>query len=126
VGTWESNIATGEDRWSDNIESIHGMPPGSFHGTIQDMMRTVYPGDREMVPLKVRRAIDTGEQYEAGAAAPLLISAGVGARTAGAAEETKTDAGHPLARSSPVVAFFPSVGLSISRSGRDAASALEI
>jgi PAS domain S-box-containing protein len=64
VGTWEWNIATGEDRWSDNMESIHGMPPGSFHGTIQDMMRTVYPEDREMVSLKVRRAIDTGEQYE--------------------------------------------------------------
>jgi PAS domain-containing protein len=49
VGTWEWNIATGEDHWSGNMESIHGMPPGSFHGTIQDMMRTVHPEDRDMV-----------------------------------------------------------------------------
>ena len=64
VGTWDWNIATGEDRWSDNMESIHGIPPGSFHGTIQDMMQTVYPKDRDMVSRTVRRAIDRGEQYE--------------------------------------------------------------
>jgi PAS domain S-box-containing protein len=64
VGTWEWNFATGEDRWSGNMESIHGMPPGSFHGTIQDMMQTVHPEDRDMVSRKVRRAIDRGEQYE--------------------------------------------------------------
>ena len=27
LGTWEWDIATGEDRWSANMESIHGMPP---------------------------------------------------------------------------------------------------
>jgi two-component system cell cycle sensor histidine kinase/response regulator CckA len=64
VGTWEWNIATGEDRWSDNMESLHGMPPGSFQGTIQDMMRTVHPEDRHMVSHKIRRAIDSREQYE--------------------------------------------------------------
>src|SRR6516225_9762498 len=35
VGTWEWNIATGEDCWSENMESIHGISPGSFHGTIE-------------------------------------------------------------------------------------------
>ena len=64
VGTWEWNIATGEDRWSANMESIHGMPPGSFHGTIQDMMRTVHPEDRDMVSARIKRSIDTSEPYE--------------------------------------------------------------
>src|SRR5260370_25614391 len=64
VGTWEWNIATGEDRWSENMESIHGMPPGSFHGTIEDMLRSVHPDDRDMVRGKIRRGIDSGEQYE--------------------------------------------------------------
>ncbi len=64
VGTWEWNIATGEDRWSGNMESIHGMPPGSFHGTIEDMMRTVHPEDRDMVSARVKRSIDTSEPYE--------------------------------------------------------------
>ncbi len=64
VGTWEWNIATGEDRWSENMESIHGMPPGSFHGTIEDMIRSVHPEDRDMVRGKIRRGIDSGEHYE--------------------------------------------------------------
>ncbi|MCU1257900.1 MAG: sensor hybrid histidine kinase [Bryobacterales bacterium] len=63
VGTWEWNIATGEDRWSENMESIHGMPPG-FHGKIEDMIRTVHPQDRDMVRGKIRRGIESGEQYE--------------------------------------------------------------
>jgi PAS domain S-box-containing protein len=64
VGTWEWNIATGEDRWSENMESIHGMPPGSFQGTIKDMMRTVDPEDRDMVRGEIRRSIDSGKMYE--------------------------------------------------------------
>jgi PAS domain-containing protein len=47
-----------------NMESIHGMPPGSFHGTIQDMMRTVHPEDRDMVSARIKRSIDTSEPYE--------------------------------------------------------------
>ncbi|PWT92998.1 MAG: hypothetical protein C5B56_01470, partial [Proteobacteria bacterium] len=64
VGTWEWNIVTGEDRWSDNMEAIHGMAPGSFHGNIRDMMETVYPADRDMVSAAVRRAFETHELYE--------------------------------------------------------------
>lgn len=64
VGTWEWSIATGEDRWSENMESIHGMPPGSFHGTIEDMMRTVHPEDRDMVRAQITRSIESGKQYE--------------------------------------------------------------
>jgi PAS domain S-box-containing protein len=64
VGTWEWSIVTGEDRWSHNMESIHGMSPGSFQGTIQDMMQTVHPEDRDMVSAKIRRSIDSGEPYE--------------------------------------------------------------
>jgi PAS domain S-box-containing protein len=64
VGTWEWNIVTGEDRWSNNMESIHGMAAGSFHGTIQDMMRTVHPADRDMVMSQIGRAIERHEPYE--------------------------------------------------------------
>jgi PAS domain S-box-containing protein len=46
------------------MESIHAMPIGSFRRTIQDMMRTVHPEDRDMVSDKIRRAIDTGDRYE--------------------------------------------------------------
>jgi PAS domain S-box-containing protein len=64
VGTWEWDIASGEDTWSPNMESIHGMPSGSFHGTIQDMLRTVHPDDRCTVFTSIRRAIQSHEPYE--------------------------------------------------------------
>ena len=64
VGTWEWNIATGEDRWSENMESIHGMPPGSFHRTIEDVIRNIHPDDRDMVRSKISHSIDSREQYE--------------------------------------------------------------
>jgi len=64
VGTWEWNIVTGEDRWSGNMESIHGMPVGSFHGTIQDMMQTVHPDDRRMVSNMISRSIQSHQQYD--------------------------------------------------------------
>jgi PAS domain S-box-containing protein len=64
VGTWEWNIVTGELRWSENMESILGMPPGTFHRTIEDVIQTVHPDDRDMVRGKIRRGIESGEQYE--------------------------------------------------------------
>ncbi len=53
VGTWEWNIATGEGRWSENMASIHGMPAGSFHGTIEDVIRSVHLEHRLDEPAKL-------------------------------------------------------------------------
>jgi PAS domain-containing protein len=38
--------------------------PVRFHGTIDDTMRTVHPEDRDMVHGKIKRSIESGEQYE--------------------------------------------------------------
>src|SRR5262245_21471978 len=33
MGTWDWDLATNSVRWSDNLERLHGVAPGSFDGT---------------------------------------------------------------------------------------------
>jgi PAS domain S-box-containing protein len=63
VGTWNWNISTGEVRWSDNLERIHGQPPGSFQGTFEGFLGGVHVEDREVVLRAIRRARETRENY---------------------------------------------------------------
>jgi PAS domain S-box-containing protein len=63
VGTWDWNIRTGEVRWSDNLERIHGQAPGSFRGTFEGFLDGVHPDDRERVLDAIQGAIAAGETY---------------------------------------------------------------
>jgi PAS domain S-box-containing protein len=63
AGTWDWNIATGAVLWSDNMESVHGQPPGSFTGTLESFFQFVHYEDRDSVRQKIGRAIESGEQY---------------------------------------------------------------
>src|SRR5260221_743426 len=58
AGTFDWNIATGEVRWSENMESIHGRPPGTFDGTSEGALGLVHPDDRQMVRRKIKLAIE--------------------------------------------------------------------
>ena len=58
MGTWEWNLETQRVRWSDNLERIHGLPPGTFDGTFASYEREIHPDDRERVLASVRRAIE--------------------------------------------------------------------
>ena len=55
MGAWEWNIATGEVTWSETLETIHGLAPGSFGGAFQDFLADIHPEDRE-------RAVETIQQ----------------------------------------------------------------
>jgi PAS domain S-box-containing protein len=63
VGTWDLDIATQELRWSDNMESIFRLQPGSFDGTLQSCIQFVHSDDRETLRQKLGRAIESGEQF---------------------------------------------------------------
>jgi PAS domain S-box-containing protein len=53
MGTWEWDIATGRVDWSPELESLHGLVPGTFGGTLDAFRRDVHPADAE----RLERAI---------------------------------------------------------------------
>jgi PAS domain S-box-containing protein len=57
MGTWDWDLKAGTVRWSENLERIHGLPPGSFDGTFESYVREIHPDDRERVLASVSRAL---------------------------------------------------------------------
>jgi two-component system, cell cycle sensor histidine kinase and response regulator CckA len=46
VGTWESNLASGAVSWSDVMDRLHALPPGTLGGTVDDFVGPVHPDDQ--------------------------------------------------------------------------------
>jgi PAS domain S-box-containing protein len=65
MGCFEWNIQTGEIWWSDNLEAIHGLPPGTFRGTFESFQALIHPDDRQRVLDTIRRSVEDGSSYEA-------------------------------------------------------------
>jgi PAS domain S-box-containing protein len=63
IGTWEWKINTGRVRWSDNLEEIHGLAPGSFKGDFESVLADVHPDDRARVEAAIRDATANGGFY---------------------------------------------------------------
>jgi PAS domain S-box-containing protein len=64
VGTWNWDQHTGTVCWSDNLEAIHGLAPGTFGGTFEAFLESVHHEDRDKVLQAVRRAVEGGKDYE--------------------------------------------------------------
>jgi PAS domain S-box-containing protein len=64
VGTWRWDFRSERVEWSDNMEEIHGMPAGSFDGSVNAFQETVHPGDRDRVTAAIAKALNGGEQYQ--------------------------------------------------------------
>jgi PAS domain S-box-containing protein len=65
MGSFEWNIQTGEIRWSENLEAMHGLPPGTFDGTFESFQTLIHPDDRVGVLQTIRQCVETGADYEA-------------------------------------------------------------
>jgi PAS domain S-box-containing protein len=63
AGIWTWTVATGEVRWSANLEQIHGIEPGAFGGSVQDVLNEVYPEDLERVSEAIRRTLEENDDY---------------------------------------------------------------
>jgi PAS domain S-box-containing protein len=63
LGSFEWNIQTNEVIWSEETETIYGLPPGGFSGGYEDWAKHVHPEDRPVAEETVRRAIVDGLQY---------------------------------------------------------------
>ena len=64
MGTWEWDLATNAIHWSDNLERIHGLPPGTFTGAFDSYEREIHPDDREHVLGSIATAIRTGAPHD--------------------------------------------------------------
>jgi PAS domain S-box-containing protein len=64
MGTWEWDMASQRVRWSDNLEKLHGLPPGTFDGTFESYRREIHPDDRPAVLSSLQRAIEEGVAHD--------------------------------------------------------------
>jgi PAS domain S-box-containing protein len=64
-GTWDWNIVTGKTQWSENMEQVFGVAPGSFDGTFESAMQSVHADDRASIVQAIERAISGDGTYRA-------------------------------------------------------------
>jgi len=64
MGTWDWDILTDEIVWSDNMEAIQCLAPGSFDGTFEGFRRLIHPADRERVERAIARSIEERSGFE--------------------------------------------------------------
>jgi|GEM_PF-2337386 PAS domain S-box-containing protein len=64
IGTWDSNLVTGELVWSDAAEFIFGLDRGSFEGTREAFYEMVHADDRGVIRRAVNRAVEAGIDFD--------------------------------------------------------------
>jgi PAS domain S-box-containing protein len=64
VGSWDWNVQSDEVKWSDNLEAVHGRPPGTFGGSMEDVLNEVYADDRAQVRSAIEQALAGGAVFE--------------------------------------------------------------
>jgi PAS domain S-box-containing protein len=64
MGTWDWDLVTNSVHWSDNLERIHGLPPGSFDGSFASYEREIHPDDRQRVFASIQQALEHGVPHE--------------------------------------------------------------
>jgi PAS domain S-box-containing protein len=59
IGTFEWNLQTKVNRWTPELEAIHGLRPGEFTGTLEAWEQMLHPDDRPAVLSQVERGFET-------------------------------------------------------------------
>ncbi len=65
IGTWDWDIESGSVRWSENMERIHGLRPGSFRGNVEAFLEGIYKEDRPQVEQAIQQALEGDGKYHA-------------------------------------------------------------
>jgi len=63
MGVWDWNIRTGELKWSDSLEPLHGLAHGTFGGTFDHFQQLIHSEDREMVTAAIQQALESGGEF---------------------------------------------------------------
>jgi PAS domain S-box-containing protein len=64
VGSWEWNLESNEQYWSDEIYRICGLAPQQVGASVEEFMKLVHPEDRELVKKSVREALEGKKRYD--------------------------------------------------------------
>jgi len=64
MGNWDWNILTNQIAWSENLQRMTGMAPGTFDGNFETVVAMLYPDDRNRVLEATRRAVEQGDEYD--------------------------------------------------------------
>lgn len=64
IGAWDWHIDAHEVVWSQNMESLHGLEPGTFDGTFEGYRQSIHPDDYQRVIDAIQRALEGEEEYE--------------------------------------------------------------
>src|SRR5215472_8329498 len=65
LGTFERDVRTGRITWSDGLESLYGLPPGSLDGkTTAFFKELIHPTDYEQAVRLIDDALKTGQPTE--------------------------------------------------------------
>ncbi|BAZ37860.1 multi-sensor signal transduction histidine kinase [Calothrix sp. NIES-4101] len=64
MGIWDWDIVNDRVIWSDNKEALFGLEKGSFAGTYESFLRSVYPQDRDLVISAIQRAMEEAREYD--------------------------------------------------------------
>jgi len=61
MGAWDWDIEGRRVGWSAELEAIHGLAPGTFGGTLDDVRRDVYPADAARLETAIAAAVAARE-----------------------------------------------------------------
>jgi PAS domain S-box-containing protein len=64
LGSWEWQLATHDQRWSDEMFRILGMRPGTEAPSIQTFVQYVHPDDRVILEMAIQDALETSTAFE--------------------------------------------------------------
>ena len=60
MGWWEWDLGSGIVCWSENLERLYGLTPGSFGGMLDDHLARVHPADRALAEQAVEACLPEG------------------------------------------------------------------
>jgi PAS domain S-box-containing protein len=63
MGVWDWNIRTGDLKWSDSLEPLHGLAPGTFGGTFDHFQQLIYTEDRGLVNAAIQQALESSGEF---------------------------------------------------------------
>lgn len=64
IGTFDRNLRTGALVWSEEMEALFGLPPGSFAGSFNDWLESIHPDDRQRVQETIQQGVANRTNFQ--------------------------------------------------------------